>query len=199
MNKIYINESTYNYLDEWAEPFREQIKVCKPFFDEVTVFFVDKGLEEFEFNIHAKKDKYKFQMRYANKQCAKGSINKDITGLKDFMLYFSLADEVEKNEKEKNYVIHYMQVFATAFMEANAFLWYGNLIEERKIKANGRNIDNDKIIVFRPYKETLYAVPTSYHRSPEGIFQVRGHFRHYKDGKIVWIESYMKGVNDDDE
>jgi len=32
------------------------------------------------------------------------------------------------------------------------------------------------------------------HRSPAGIFNVRGHYRHYKDGRAVWIKPYKKGT-----
>ncbi len=39
----------------------------------------------------------------------------------------------------------------------------------------------------------LMAVPRGSHASPGGIFSVRGHFRHYKNGKVVWISEYRKG------
>ena len=32
------------------------------------------------------------------------------------------------------------------------------------------------------------------HRSPAGIFNVRGHYRHYKNGRTVWIKPYKKGA-----
>lgn len=32
------------------------------------------------------------------------------------------------------------------------------------------------------------------HASPSGEFSVRGHFRHYKSGKVVWINEYRKGT-----
>lgn len=32
------------------------------------------------------------------------------------------------------------------------------------------------------------------HASPSGIFTVRGHYRHYKSGKVVWIAEYKKGT-----
>lgn len=38
------------------------------------------------------------------------------------------------------------------------------------------------------------ALPKGSHASPKGIFSVRGHFRHYKSGKVVWIEEYKKGT-----
>ena len=31
------------------------------------------------------------------------------------------------------------------------------------------------------------------HSSPAGAFTVRGHYRHYKDGRAVWIAPYTKG------
>ena len=32
------------------------------------------------------------------------------------------------------------------------------------------------------------------HASPAGTFSVRGHYRHYKNGKTVWIRPYNKGT-----
>jgi hypothetical protein len=32
------------------------------------------------------------------------------------------------------------------------------------------------------------------HASPAGAFTVRGHYRHYKDGRAVWIKPYKKGT-----
>ena len=32
------------------------------------------------------------------------------------------------------------------------------------------------------------------HASPNGQFSVRGHFRHYKSGKVVWIDEFQKGT-----
>ncbi len=31
------------------------------------------------------------------------------------------------------------------------------------------------------------------HASPSGVFTVRGHYRHYKSGKVVWIPEFKKG------
>lgn len=32
------------------------------------------------------------------------------------------------------------------------------------------------------------------HSSPQGIFSVRGHYRRYKSGKVIWIAQYTKGT-----
>lgn len=31
------------------------------------------------------------------------------------------------------------------------------------------------------------------HAKPSGQFDVRGHYRHYKNGKVIWIKEYVKG------
>lgn len=40
----------------------------------------------------------------------------------------------------------------------------------------------------------LTVVPRGHHASPACSFAVRGHFRHYKSGKTVWIAEYRKGT-----
>lgn len=35
--------------------------------------------------------------------------------------------------------------------------------------------------------------PRGHHSSPAGVFTVRGHYRHYKNGKTAWIAPYTKG------
>ena len=32
------------------------------------------------------------------------------------------------------------------------------------------------------------------HASPKGMFSVRGHYRHYRNGKVVWVAEYTKGT-----
>lgn len=48
--------------------------------------------------------------------------------------------------------------------------------------------------IIRKVGGTLLAAPSGSHASPRGIFSVRGHFRHYKSGKVVWISEYKKGT-----
>lgn len=48
--------------------------------------------------------------------------------------------------------------------------------------------------ILRMDNGTLLAAPSGSHASPRGIFSVRGHYRHYKSGKVVWIAEYKKGT-----
>lgn len=48
--------------------------------------------------------------------------------------------------------------------------------------------------ILRSINGALSAVPRGSHASPRGIFIVRGHYRHYKSGKVVWVSEYQKGT-----
>ena len=48
--------------------------------------------------------------------------------------------------------------------------------------------------ILRSINGALSAVPRGSHASPRGIFTVRGHYRHYKSGKVVWVSEYKKGT-----
>lgn len=48
--------------------------------------------------------------------------------------------------------------------------------------------------ILRSINGALSAVPRGSHASPRGIFTVRGHYRHYKSGKVVWVSEYQKGT-----
>lgn len=65
-------------------------------------------------------------------------------------------------------------------------------IVEYKEKLTENNLQCDACLLACLYK---YAVSSHTHKSPEGIFSVRGHFRKYKSGKVIWIDEYLKGTD----
>ena len=48
--------------------------------------------------------------------------------------------------------------------------------------------------ILRHSGNAISVVTEGSHASPRGEFNVRGHFRHYKSGKVVWISEYCKGT-----
>lgn len=60
---------------------------------------------------------------------------------------------------------------------------------------NARSDGEDKHYFVKEYQGNVYAVSSHTHKSPEGIFSVRGHFRKYKSGKVIWIDEYLKGTD----
>lgn len=101
-----------------------------------------------------------------------------------------------------------IQSIMTTYASTMALLAYGNEItrpakqsdrkptdsEHRPTKKKSKKSKSSGITyVLRRDSKTAAIMPHGKHRSPQGTFNVRGHFRHYKDGKVVWIEEYSKG------
>lgn len=104
-----------------------------------------------------------------------------------------------------------IQSIMTTYASTMALLAYGNEITRPTKQIDRKPTDNKHkpikkkskkskasgiTYVLRRDSKTAAIMPHGKHRSPQGTFNVRGHFRHYKDGKIVWIEEYSKGRGD---
>lgn len=200
MIKYFLDEEAYMFLNEWSELFRTQTKWC-PYYDrDSEVYLMGEGYDSLIGYFTAKSYGYKFNIvlkedfpEIRKGQIAKGKITHKENSESDFDLIFDIRDK--DDEKLKDVEIKLLQVFCTAFVEANCFMWYGNYVENKKYIAKGQNEGDDKVITFRKYKESIYAVPVGHHRSPEGVFKVRGHFRRYKNGKVIWIDEFLKGTD----
>lgn len=191
MNTIYIEKSAYSYLREWAEKDRLKCSLAEPFFQKCEIHKKDNP--EYVLYVESKGLKRKFSLKIYKKLFAKGEFFPTPEGTNDFQLHYKLAKETETGQEQ----LDVMMTLITSYVHTNAFLWYGNFLDrdKREFSAVGKNRNGNKTIVFRPFQDQLYAASVGHHRSPEGVFQVRGHFRRYKTGKVIWIDGFMKGVD----
>lgn len=191
MIKYFLDQEAYEYLCEWAEQRLQAVQYC-PAYDKKSVVRLF-GNDDFTAYFDSTRYGFKYSIKLADRgMICKGKILHLPDSESDFDLQFEFSDKVKLDEYDA--LAHIMQVYCTAFVHANCFMWYGNVTEEREYKADGKNDSDTKIITFRKYKDDIYAVPVGHHRSPEGVFSVRGHFRCYKSGKVIWIDSYLKGL-----
>lgn len=202
MYQIFIDSKAYDYLDEWGKNRRWRVINSLVFYDKVKVIYQFEN-EEYFCYFTKKEWGWKFSL-HTERQLTKGKVTyADDKEDVDFNVKYVFSDEMQKlslmSPQKGLDLERALTVAINGFLIANAFLFYGNIIDKKEYIASGRNKDNGKIIVFRPYKGTLYAVPVGHHRSPEGVFEVRGHFRKYKSGKVVWIDSYLKGTEKEEE
>lgn len=191
MNTIYIEESAYSYLREWADKDKLKCSLAKPFFRKCEIRKKDNP--EFVLYVESKGLERKFSLKINKKLFAKGEFFPTPKGVNDFQIHYKLAEEAEMSQEQLNV----MMILITSYVHTNAFLWYGNYLDrdKREFSAVGTNQKGNKTIVFRPFQNQLYAASVGHHRSPEGVFQVRGHFRRYQTGKVIWIDGFMKGVD----
>lgn len=59
----------------------------------------------------------------------------------------------------------------------------------------GKDARNSVTYILRATRDGVAAIPQGSHASPSREFSVRGHFRHYKSGKVVWVDEYRKGTD----
>lgn len=66
--------------------------------------------------------------------------------------------------------------------------------EHKPSKSQPKRSSKRTTYILRRAGGAILVAPSGSHRSPSGTFTVRGHFRHYKSGKVVWIAEYKKGT-----
>ena len=66
--------------------------------------------------------------------------------------------------------------------------------KKRRTKQPSKRPSKRVTYILRRENGTLVAAPKGSHASPTGVFTVRGHYRHYASGKVVWIAEYKKGT-----
>lgn len=197
MNIIHIDENSYNQLMIWKSENHELIQAVSPYsryyFDRVQV---DYGTYPNKNNgkslvayFEKKHDYLHFRVKYDRVQIAKGKIEATPKGPNNFEIQYSLGDGI-KNSADFQ---HILKMVVEAYISVNALLLYGNLVDGSSTTIRAKSDENDKHYFIKKYDNKLYAVTSSTHRSPEGIFSVRGHFRKYKSGKVIWIDEFLKG------
>lgn len=129
------------------------------------------------------------------------------------ILYMGMY-HVDTNRTSKIFTSDAIQSIMTVYASTMALLAYGNETtkpskqiihksDDSKPKDNKKNKKKQSkskssgiTYVLRRDSKNAVIIPHGKHRSPQGTFNVRGHFRHYRDGKIIWIEEYSKGCGD---
>jgi hypothetical protein len=72
-------------------------------------------------------------------------------------------------------------------------------LQKQKKKKKGKSVSTKQSITYilrsSPNGSLRVTTQGSHsHASPKGVFSVRGHFRHYKNGNVVWVAEYKKGT-----
>lgn len=193
MNYI-IDESAYDLLNKWVAINRQLLKVClqynKHYEKENRIDFVDVGGSVTAYYSLKHNNSVKFSVR-DNAIIIKGNFDFPLQEEEnDIRVNYKSVEGIEDADKTVECVVR-------TYMGINAFMFYGNLTEQenRVIIASGKTENGKKVITLRGFNGKIYAIQTGHHKSPEGIFSVRGHFRQYKSGKVVWIDEYLKGTN----
>lgn len=193
-NIIHIDEKSHDILNRWSTENKQVIKDFvlnqNYYFDKCVLNFEDTYIIYFSVT----KSKVKWNCKKDKVQILKGSIVDPIQGdtsdigIRYHITTRELTDEV---------AAYLAEIFVSDFFAINCIFYFGNIVDSNT-KLQARTVDNDKHYFIREYNGRIYAVNSHNHRSPEGVFGVRGHFRKYKSGKIIWIDEYVKGIKNEE-
>lgn len=192
--KIIIDPESWAALERWSleHPGLAIAAWNLAYFEKMEIHFSSSDMLAYA---EKKKSGWKCNVKSDGKIKLKIHISEGDGGKNDFSVNYG-AENLDQDEtlESLNEVVRFV---STTILTVNAYMTYGNAYEERPVVLTGKNDGNKKAIVFRVFDGKAYAVATTAHRSPSGVFGVRGHFRRYKSGKVIWIDEYLKGVDKD--
>lgn len=147
--------------------------------------------------IEAKPHHEEFRAKFCGKQITKGKIiptkrQDKADNTPNATIQFHVEEELEDYYVEFEHIVKILSIDYVMF---NYLMIYGNLVTGNTTTVNARSDGEDKHYFVKEYQGNVYAVSSHTHKSPEGIFSVRGHFRKYKSGKVIWIDEYLKGTD----
>lgn len=100
-----------------------------------------------------------------------------------------------------------LQSALTVYCSLMALMAYGSLSADEEMEPKGQKAKDRSrgdespsgkqkrtTYILRKTQRGLQMLPKGTHAAPHGAFTVRGHYRHYKNGKVVWIDAYQKGT-----
>lgn len=138
------------------------------------------GKESYNYTIEIVQHGWKVNKQPAKGYGAQRALIEDVVGMYfALMALITYGDDVEYTEQE-------LDVIDTITTEKSA----------RPVAPRKTHIKRDNVIYLfnKEPSGRLSIKRKGERRSPQGQFNVRGHFRHLKGGKVIWIAEYKKGT-----
>lgn len=193
MDKIILHSQDVETLLKWRDQNKELIRRNPAPFKGIILEFPDTNI-----NIKAYNDagKLSFYLQVNGEKAGK------ISGLQLAGGLFQEKKNTTKLEKDN------VQSIITVYASLMAFIVYHDPApapaaappdprQDKPKKAGKARQQRQKSSITYIFKHSSSGPRLQrrgQHASPAGAFSVRGHYRHYKNGKTVWIRPYNKGT-----
>lgn len=196
MNKLILSNDDIEFLLKWRDNHKNLVRMYMTPIHAIKVI-----CKESKYVITAVADGTMITFNISNQGKSLGKFK--IDRIKESGMCELVFDKSKLSEDDKQSVI-------TVYFSAMAFLLYGKeTIGSYDIEIKAREPIADRAhrnqrciqtynrsrsytyVISREFSDKLH-IPKK-HKSPSCEFSVRGHFRHYKDGRTVWISQYIKG------
>ena len=192
MDKVVLKNDDMNFLLEWRDKNQDLVRTTTCPLKKVKVVATDVGI-----TLTCIRSERQLEVSITQQGKSRGKLTFEILPFGMYRLAKSNTNIYGKED---------IQSVVTVYASLMALLSFGGDTEKEphKAKAGKKNKSTKKPSKTRKAKGITYILKRSgneahivkqgSHKSPQGTFTVRGHFRHYRSGKVVWIEEYSKGT-----
>lgn len=203
MDKIEITANEIEELLKWRDEHKDLMRRCEmPPLRTVEIVIRDNG---YRIKAIREGDELRLHLNIGGRPVGKGKFRLRFDGM-----WVAGKNDIKFEQKAlgDNNPSDVAQSMLTVYCSLMKLMIHSNIEKEgewdepvprktaaHKPAAKGSKKPSKRITyILRSQNGALYAAPRGSHSSPKGVFSVRGHYRHYRDGKVVWIAEYSKGT-----
>ena len=191
MDSIALTTSDIEFILKWRDEHADYVRSGIAPLKNIKIVCPESGIA-----IIASRNKEQLELAISQDHT---NIGKMLFKVKGNGLYSLTADTTSLNEDDKQSILSvYASTMALLVFGRTSLSYDRNAVCEI-VKDSTPNTQHKRgqqhsyTYILKKYTGTIQTSKHTHHKSPEGIFSVRGHYRHYKDGKTVWIAEYTKG------
>lgn len=192
MDKVMMNEEDLDLLLHWRDENKDLVRQLPCPLKAVEIVLTHNG-----FRIKGIRTGNRLKLHLNMNARPMGSTEFQMT---DDRMWASVPGKNRMQVDKEN-----LQAVLTVYCSLMALMTYASSVRttnettrivsaHKPTKRKSSRKQNHITYILRKENGALLALPRGSHSSPSGIFTVRGHFRHYKSGKVVWIAEYQKGT-----
>lgn len=199
MDKVYYNKSDLDFLLEWRDNHKALVRMGLCPIKAIKIISLESGLT---LTCIRKGNIVKISATILGRNVGSVVFEYNILG------FYSVIKSDAKKLKEDD-----VQSIATVYASTMAIMSFGGQValpeKEKKQSATHKTAKSNKksstnknkssgiTYILKRQGNDAQLVRKGSHARPEGTFSVRGHFRHYKNGRVIWIAEYVKGSGKD--
>lgn len=195
MDKVILSSQDIEWLLEWRDEHRDEVRMMPAPLKAVEIICKDTG-----WHIKGFRDGLDLKLHINHGGKPLGS-SKFKIGASGMLLPIASKDRMQLEPSDKQSVL-------TVYCSLMALMTFGNIGVAQELpdtkQRTGHQNKAQKGTAKRKKKPTttyilrktpkgLQAISRGSHASPGFEFTVRGHYRHYKSGKVVWVSEFTKG------
>lgn len=195
MDKVILSSQDIEWLLEWRDSHKEEVRMMPAPLKAVEIICKDTG-----WHIKGFRDGLDLKLHINHGGKPLGS-SKFKIGASGSLITLPSKDRMQLEPSDKQSVL-------TVYCSLMALMTYGNMgqindtvsktervgVPHKAYKGTAKSKKKPTTTyILRKTSKGLQAISQGSHASPGFEFTVRGHYRHYKSGKVVWVSEFTKG------